>query len=571
MQIEQESDPIREDTIFVHFPDNSVHSFPSGIHVSSIISAEKFPASKTPIVACYINSELKQMNFKVNTNVRSILPVHLDTPLGSDIYRKTLAFVLEMAFQKVEPNRRLEIGHSLGAAYFFEAKSQDESPLSIESLNKIDDEMKSIISSSFPIIKTQITWKDAILYFTSKNMSRSLSFVTQKNTAMISVSSCNQFVSLCHGILLPNTNLLSRYELLKYGSENGFLLRFPHTSTPSIIDPFVDQPKIFSTFVESKKWGRTFNVSSVGDLNKLVLDNSVQKIRQYILLCETLHDRKMVEIATAATSNENCKLILIAGPSSSGKTTFARKLCVHLRVLGKDPFCLSLDDFYNELEDCPKDASGEYDFESLEALDVKLINETLSDLIALKEVQIPVYNFKTNKKERGKIVQLKPNSIIVVEGIHGLNDRLTPMIPAEQKYKIFISALTQLTLDELHRVPTTDNRLVRRMVRDYQFRGTSGEETILRWPAVRAGEEKHIFPFQNSADIIFNSALDYEMCALRTIAEPLLRRLLPSSPVYLEAQRILSFVRCFEPLETSHIPINSILREFIGGSSFADG
>lgn len=334
---------------------------------------------------------------------------------------------------------------------------------------------------------------------------------------------------------------------------------------------FQDNPKIFQTFFESLKGGVKLGVKCVGDLNRLINKKDSHDLVQYVAMAETLQDRKLAEVATRIIEKEDAHLVLIAGPSSSAKTTFALKLCVQLRVLGKAPLCVSLDDFYVDRAKTPKDAKGEYDYECLEALNIECINKTFQGLINGERVRMPRYNFLAGLSEWGDEMQLEENGIIVVEGIHGLNDNLTKLINPENKFRIFISALTQINIDDHNRIPTTDNRLLRRIVRDYQYRGYSAEDTIVRWPSVRAGEEAHIFPFQNNADFVYNSALDYEISTLKVIAEPLLRRIKPDNEkAYNEAVRLLAILANFLPLAEKYVPTLSLLREFIGGSPFHD-
>jgi uridine kinase len=366
--------------------------------------------------------------------------------------------------------------------------------------------------------------------------------------------------------LVNRTGLLGAFALLPY--HNGFLLCFPGVGRGLSIDPFEDSPKIFSVYNEYKKWGRIVGVHAVGRLNRLV---SEQTVREYIGIAEAFQNNKLAEIAADIyKKRDTIKIILIAGPSSSGKTTTAKRLSIQLKVMGIEPAAISLDDYYVNTDKTPRDEKGDPDYECLEALDVPYLNEQLVDLLDGREVEIPLYDFKAGRRREkgGKRFKMTRRTLLIVEGIHGLNDALTSHIDRDKKFKLYVSALTQLNLDDHNRIPTSDNRLLRRIVRDHQFRGNSALGTIKMWPNVQHGERKHIFPFQNTADAAFNSALDYELAVLKFYAEPLLRMVKPDVPEYSEAVRLLSFLENFAPIPPMFVPGQSILREFIGGSEF---
>jgi uridine kinase len=352
---------------------------------------------------------------------------------------------------------------------------------------------------------------------------------------------------------------------MPYG--DGFLLRFPAIGAGSRIEPFEDDPRIFAVFSEYKKWGRIVGVHSVGRLNRLVSDRT---IRDYIRIAEAFQEKKLEEIAGRIyEKKDSVRAVLIAGPSSSGKTTSAKRFSIALKVMGIEPIAISLDNYYVNSDSTPLDEKGEPDYECLEALDVSYLNRQLVALLAGEEVTLPVYDFKIGRRrEGGRRIRLNPSSMLVIEGIHGLNDALTPQINRETKFKVYVSALTQLNLDDHNRIPTSDNRLLRRIVRDYQFRGAGAVKTFQMWPSVQRGERKHIFPFQNSADAAFNSALDYELAVLKFYADPLLRSVKPGMKEYSEASRLLSFLGNFAPIPPQYVPGTSILREFIGESEF---
>ncbi|KAH7822760.1 Uridine kinase [Monocercomonoides exilis] len=558
----------KDTDLTVHYDDGSTKTFSAPCKVKDVISVPQIRKCSSPIVGALVNNELMGMDELLFTNVMNIKPVPLNTSLGAQIYRRSLQFLLSMAVSRVFPKRRLVIGHSLGSGIYFEFQEEPIAALTEEELQKINAEMEMIVKSDFPIKRRRIAWPEAVDHFNAIKQEQTMMLVAQHNRPYVPIVVCDGYIDIWHGPHAESTSILNKFELRRYGTESGFLLRFPRAEIPDEIPEFKDMPKIFDTFKESKYRGKVLGVRCAGDLNRLIGRATKGDLQSYILVSEALHERQLVNVAEKIVTRPSVHLVLIAGPSSSGKTTFARKLCVQLQVFGKRPHCISLDDFYVNREKTPKDEKGEYDFEAVEALDLPFLNETLLKLLSGEEVTLPKFDFKSGTRKQGQSMQLSDNSIIVMEGIHGLNDRLTAMIPQDKKYKIFISALTQLNLDDHNRIPTTDNRLVRRMVRDFQFRGTSGEETLMRWPSVRAGEEKHIFPHQGNADFIFNSALDYELAALKVIAEPLLKNIRPTTPVYHEALRLLSFLQNFDPIPHKYIPDCSILREFIGDSPY---
>jgi uridine kinase len=388
----------------------------------------------------------------------------------------------------------------------------------------------------------------------------------QRSSARIKVNECKDFMDIYVEPLVTRTGLLSSFDVTPY--KEGFLLRFPAVGMGKKIGPFVDEPGIFQVYKEYKKWGRIVGVRVVGDLNSRIADRT---IRDYIRIAEAHQARKMADTAALVhEKRDDIRMILIAGPSSSGKTTSAKRLAIELMVLGLKPIAISLDDYYVGTDMTPKDEKGEPDYECLEALDLPFLNEQLLALYKGREVTLPVYDFKTGSRREsgGRTIHLDRRNVLIVEGIHGLNDALTPSIKRDTKFKIYVSALTQLNLDDHNRIPTSDNRLLRRMVRDSQFRGMDAAGTIKMWSKVQSGERKHIFPFQNTADAAFNSALDYELSVLKYYADPLLRAVKPSRGEYSEAVRLLSFLENFTPIPPQYVPGTSILREFIGESEF---
>ena len=536
-------------------------SCPTGTLVESLIP--HFGAISPVLAAVKANDEILPLSAGIEVNA-VLEPVLLESAEGVAMYRCSLAFLLAVAARDLFPERSLYIGHSLGHSYYYtflEGKTLEKNE--IEELQK---RMRELVKENLPIRRRYMAYKEAMETFIKNHQDDTAFLLNERSEAKVMVNECAGFVDLHISPLVSSTGLLAAFELMPY--EEGFLLRFPATGAGNSIESFVDDPKIFAVYSEYKKWGRIVGVHSVGLLNRMV---SNRTIREYIRIAEAFQEKKLDEIADRIyEKKDDVKTILIAGPSSSGKTTTAKRLSIALKVLGIEPIAISLDDYYRGTEQTPRDEKGEPDYECLEALDVPYLNQQLLALLDGEEVTLPVYDFKTGRRreEGGRKIRLDRRTMLIIEGIHGLNDALTPQIKKEAKFKIYVSALTQLNLDDHNRIPTTDNRLLRRMVRDYQFRGAGAVKTLSMWPNVIRGERKHIFPFQNNADNAFNSALDYELAVLKFYAEPLLRTVKPGMKEYSEAARLLSFLENFAPIQPQYVPGTSILREFIGDSEF---
>jgi len=534
---------------------------PIGITVESLISY--FGPLPSPLAAVKANDEILPLSawLEVNTNME---PVLLNSSQGVSIYRCSLAFLLAVAARDLFPERSLYVGHSLSHSYYYTfLDGQKPQNNEIEELQK---RMRELVSKNLPINRHYMAYEEAMATFTKSRQDDTALLLNERSESKILINECSGFADLYISPLVNRTGLLTAFELMPY--EEGFLLRFPASGAGDTIGTFEDQPKIFEVYSEYKKWGRIVGVHSVGLLNRRVSDRT---IRDYIRIAEAFQAKKLDEIANRIYERKDVvKTILIAGPSSSGKTTTAKRLSIALKVMGIEPIAISLDDYYRGTDQTPRDEKGEPDYECLEALDVPYLNEQLLSLMAGGEITLPVYDFRSGRRreEGGRKIRLDRRNMLVIEGIHGLNDALTPSIKKETKYKIYVSALTQLNLDDHNRIPTTDNRLLRRMVRDYQFRGAGALKTFNMWTNVVKGERKHIFPFQNSADAAFNSALDYELAVLKFYAEPLLRSVKPGMKQYAEAARLLSFLGNFAPIPPQYVPGTSILREFIGDSEF---
>ena len=536
-------------------------SCPIGARIDSLV--HHFDVQSSHLAAVKANGEILPLSAKLEVNT-VLEPVLLESPEGEAIYRCSLAFLLAAAAGKLFPDKSLYIGHSLGNSYYYtflEGGTPDKNKI-----EELQSRVKELVKQDLPIDRRYMAYAEAMETFTKNHQDDTALLLNERSEARVMVNECAGFIDLYISPLLNRNGLLDVFELMPY--KDGFLLRFPAIGSGRKLEPFEDSPIIFSVFDEYKKWGRIVGVQSVGRLNRLVSD---QGIREYIRIAEAFQEKKLDEIATKIYHcKDSVKAILIAGPSSSGKTTTAKRLSIALKVMGIEPVAISLDDYYVGTENTPKDEKGEPDYECLGALDVPYLNQQLLALLAGEEVTLPVFDFRIGKRreEGGRKIRLDNRTMLVIEGIHGLNDALTPQIKKETKFKLYVSALTQLNLDDHNRIPTSDNRLIRRLVRDHQFRNAKAERTFNMWPSVQRGERKNIFPFQDSADAAFNSALDYELAVLKFYAEPLLHSVKPGMKEYSEAKRLLSFLENFTPIPPQYVPKTSILREFIGESEF---
>ena len=515
-----------------------------------------------PPLAVLINNELAPLSVPIDAPC-SIKPVYPDSPMGTEVYRRSLCFILALAAKEIVPSRRLTVSMAIGNGYYH--YFDDNEPVSAQLLEALSRRMRELVLSDLPIRIITRSWEEALEYFKNSNQSDTLSLMEYINDPFIRMNECNAFRDFHIAPLVPRTGLLSVWELIPY--RRGMLLRFPHTKTPYEMDPFSDVPVLYDIAEEYEHKAKILNAESVGALNRI---NQSGNIQDFILVAEALQNKKLASIADRiGEKSDKTKVVLIAGPSSSGKTTTAKKLAIQLKVLGFRPIHIELDNYFVDRSRTPLDKDGKPDFECLEALDIEYLNQQLLDLFDGKEVELPLYDFKSGtRKASGRKISLSNNEILIIEGIHGLNDRLTPHIPAESKLKIYVSALTQLNIDDHNRVRTTDYRLLRRMVRDYNFRGHSAQATLGMWSSVQRGERLYIFPFQGSADIAFNSALDYELGVLKVFAEPLLQAVKPQHDEYPDARRIQAFISRISPISPQYVPSDSILREFIGGSVF---
>ena len=483
---------------------------------------------------------------------------------GRDTYRRSVTLLMEAAAWKLYPNLELLVQHSIGQGYYCEFRHEDAIYVPDQKmLQALKEKMQAFVEADLPIIKYNMSTQDASARFRQMGRMDKVRLMRYRRSSRVNVYELQEFPDYYYGYMVPGTGYLKYFDLIPY--QNGFMLMFPGKETRKVAD-FEVTDKLFNTLNDSAQWGIDMGIRTVGELNDVI---AAGRIQDMILVQESYMEQKIGDIAETIAADRRKKFVLIAGPSSSGKTTFSHRLSIQMTAHGLKPHPISLDDFYCNREETPLDENGEYDFECLEALDIPLFNQCMTDLLAGKEVILPVFNFKTGHREyRQKPLKLGAEDVLVIEGIHGLNEKLSYELPKENKYKIYISALTQLNIDDHNNLSTADGRLIRRMVRDARTRNTSARETLARWNSVRRGEERNIFPYQEEADVMFNSALIYELSVLKLYAEPLLFSIDADCPEYPEAKRLLKFLDYFLPVPGENIGHNSILREFIGGSCF---
>ncbi len=550
-------------TIQVHLPDGRTLEGPRGAAAGQFLNAIRANLA-APVVGVIVNGELHELTYPIEMEAR-LQPVTMADSDGARIYRRSLTFLLEAAFSNLFPQAGLYIDHSVASGgYYCEVK--DRAPLSRDELNVLETEMRGMVQANLPFTRREASVEETIARFERENYPDKVRLLRHRRKPYVTVYQLGNHVDYHHGYMVPSTGYLEWFELVD--SNGGFTLRFPRRHSPTTLMPLEDFPQLLNSFRQYGDWLERLGIESVGALDDAI---KAGRSREVILVSEALHEQHIASIARQiAERREQIHLVLISGPSSSGKTTFSRRLAVQLLALGLSPFALEMDNYFIDREKTPKDENGQYDYETIDALNLALLGEQLEQLIRGEEVHLPHYNFKTGLSEPGESVQLRPGQLIILEGIHGLNPRLIPASLASQSFKIYASALTQLNLDRHNRVSTTDTRLIRRIVRDARERGYSAQQTISRWDSVRRGEKRHIFPFQENADVMFNSALAYELAVLKPLAEPLLRQVPHNTPEFIETKRLLAFLEWFLPLEPDLIPDNSILREFVGGSILKD-
>ena len=519
------------------------------------------------IVLAVHNNRLRELNKTVDSDGTLEFVTTADKK-GKKTYRRSVTLLMQKAVHNLWGGEGVvvRVMHSIGQGYYCELCERGKSEhrkIDQSMIGALRKEMYRLVMADLEIEKHSINTDEAVALFRELGMRDKEKLFRYRRSSRVNVYEIDGYKDYFYGFMVPSTGYLRYYDLTLY--EDGFVLLFPHAGEREIA-AFEPSGKLFHTMKASREWGRMLNIDTIGALNDAIASGRMQEI---VLTQEALFEERIGKLAERVVSSEGKKFIMIAGPSSSGKTTFSHRLSIQLAAKGLHPHPFPLDDYYVDREFCPRDENGNLDFECLEALDVELFNHDMNELLAGKRVSLPNFNFKTGKREyKDRFMQLGEDDVLVIEGIHGLNDRLSYSLPNESKFKIYISALTQLNIDEHNCLPTTDGRLIRRIVRDARTRGTCARETIAMWDSVRRGEEKYIFPFQEGADVMFNSALIYELAVLKIYAEPLLFAIDKDCPEYLEAKRLLKFLDYFLPLPSDGITQNSILREFIGGSCF---
>ncbi|MEE0954990.1 MAG: nucleoside kinase [Eubacterium sp.] len=559
--------------------EGKAYTFESGTTYDRIVKSIA-PSEADRILLVSASGRLRELHKHCRTDC-TIVPVCRDSSIGFDTYRRSANFLFLKALYDVsgkDMSMKAILEFNIGNGLYYEVPNApkekngnlkginaDNQAVGRGFIEKIKARMLELRDRNLPIHKQAVSTHRAIEYFKSMEMQDKVELFRFRRSSNMNIYSLEDYSDYFYGYMVLSTGYIRDFDLIGYG--RGLILVLPPKDDPYVMKEFKPSPKLFETQKKSEHRGIRLGVNSVGQLNDCVCR---QGMNHQILMDESYQEGTISDIAGEIIRRKNVKLVLIAGPSSSGKTTFSRRLSIQLASRGFKPHPLSLDNYYRNRSECPRDKDGNYDFECLEALDLELLERDLTDMIAGKEVQIPSFSFIKGQREyHGNTIQLKDGDILIMEGIHGLNERISSFLPPECKYRIYISALTQLNLDDHNPISTTDGRLIRRIVRDYRTRGTSAEETIRMWPSVKRGEHNYIFPFQENADIIFNSALNYELSVLKTYAEPLLFQIDEEKPEYQEAKRLLKFLSYFLAVPSDLVPGNSILREFIGGSVFS--
>lgn len=518
-----------------------------------------------PFLAAYVNNRIKELNYRIYRPV-TVRFIDITTFEGIRVYQRTISFILQKAIRDLFPEHTLYIRHSMGASGFY-CEISGFSPIPAEHLESIKTHMRQLIDRNLPIRGTKMLTDQARKIYEEFGLSDKIALLDSRPRLYSKLYGIDRMPGYFHGALTPSTGYTPLFDLHPY--YNGFFIALPLRTNPTRLQRSLHQEKMFDIFHQYQSWTEIMGVPIVGQLNAKVLSGDASEL---IKIAEAFHENKLAQIAAQvgqANRERGVRLVLISGPSSSGKTTFAKRLGIQLRVLGLNPVLISLDDYFVERDQTPLDANGDYDYEALEAIDLKQFNDHLRRLEKGESVEIPRYDFITGTRHwHDNPLKLDDRSVLIVEGIHGLNPALTPSMPASRKFSIYTSCFTSVALDNVSRIATSDNRLLRRLTRDYRTRGSDALATLARWESVRRGEEKHIFPYQENADVMFNSSLFYEISVLRSFAEPILREVPDTVPEFGEARRMLKFLDNFIPIPPDEIPPTSLLREFIGGSSF---
>lgn len=516
--------------------------------------------SKEEIIACKCNNKVRSLNYEPEEGEK-VEFLDVSTADGMRIYVRGLLLIMSKAFNKLYPDALLTVNYQLSNATFCQI---DNMKTTEEMIKNVSDEMKKIIDANYDINKVVMTKEEAKKFYDKEQTIRGKLQLDNKDKDTVSLYFCEDYYNYFYGVMPISTGYTKIFDLKVYN--NGFLIRYPSRKNPNKLEEYKENKKLLNTLQEYEDIHRVLGINTIYKLNKEILNGNEKEL---ILLAEALHEKKISDIADKIVNKNDVKVVLIAGPSSSGKTTFAKRLGLQLRLNGLKPVTISVDNYFVERTETPLDENGNYNFECLEAIDLKLFNHDLIELLKGNEILMPTFNFKTGHKEyTGETMKLGEDEILVIEGIHCLNDELTSAIPRENKYKIYISNLTVLNIDYFNRISTTDSRLIRRIVRDYKFRSYNAIHTLQIWNSVNRGEEQYIYPFQEEADSMFNTSLIYEFCVLKKFAVPLLESINSSYAEYSEARRLLEFLKYFETIDIENVPKNSLLREFIGDSIF---
>ncbi len=551
------------DTVEIKMMDGTILCGPRHRPLGEFMRAYQDP-ERPLIVGAVVNHELRELTYPISFDA-VVSPIDMADSDGARIYRRSLTFLLEVAFTELFPEWTLTIDHSVSSGAYF-CHVPEEEPFTKANLERLEKKMREIVAADEPFIREKVALEEAKAFFASQHQKDKLQLLNYRQSDDLVLYRLRRHRDYHHGYMVPSSGYMRWFDLRIVGS--GFVLRFPRRHAPDRLSPMPSYPKLLITFRQYGEWLETLGIQSVGALNDAIQENRTSEV---ILVSEALHAQQVSNIANMIKERrESIRVILIAGPSSSGKTTFSKRLTIQLLAEGISPFPLAMDNYFVDRDDTPKDASGKFDFEHLDALNRPLMNEHIRRLISGEEVQLRRFNFKKGINEPGETVQLEKDQIIILEGIHGLNPKLLFDFPSEKAFRIYVSCLTQLNLDRHNRISTTDTRELRRILRDARDRGYTAQQTIGNWEMVRRGEKRHIFPYQENADVMFNSALAYELTALKPLVEPLLRQVPFGSMEYIEAKRLLKFLQWFVPIDPVYIPDNSILREFIGGSILRD-
>ena len=549
----------------IYCKNNNIYKeFPIGSTLLEIYSGFNldFPYQ---VVSARVNNRSEGLNFRVYNN-KDVEFLDVRNPSGMRTYVRTLCFILYKAVSEIFPEGKLYVEHPVSKGYFCNLRIGR--PIELEDVQAVKQRMQEIIAEDIPFHRTECHVTEAVRVFSERGMKDKVKLLESSGSLYTYYYTLGDTVDYYYGNLLPSTGFIKLFDLVKY--YDGLLLRIPNKENPNVLEDVVKQEKMLDVFKEHLRWNHIMGLSNIGDFNLACQEGHATDL---IKVAEALQEKRIAQIADEifhrGQEGHPVKIVLISGPSSSGKTTFSKRLSIQLMTNGLHPYPIAMDNYFVNREDTPRDANGDYDYESLYALDIKKFEEDLQALLRGEEIELPTYNFIDGRREyKGDRLKADEHTILILEGIHALNPELTPQIPADKKYKIYVSALTTISIDDHNWIPTTDNRLIRRIIRDYNYRGCSAQETISRWGSVRAGEDKWIFPYQENADVMFNSALLFELAVLRCHVEPLLNTVPRNCPEYAEAYRLLKFIQYFTPVQDKELPPTSLLREFLGGSSF---